>query len=79
MGKNDDLQTISIIYKLFSYQQTSELIYGFGESENARGKDLTNNKTEKKNIFLTRKLRDLFVFADQENVTFGLIYSHLKT
>ena len=58
-----------------SQQQTSELMYGFEESVTIRRQELTNNKTEKGTFFVNIKLIDLFGFADQEKVTYGLGYT----
>ena len=47
----DNLHIISIMHKvLTSAQYTSELLYGFEQSEATRRLELTTNKTEKKNI-----------------------------
>ena len=55
------------MYKLLtSIQQTSQLMYGFEESQATRRQELTNNKTEKGTFFVRRKLTDIFGFADQE-------------
>ena len=79
-GKNiekvDNLHPVCLMYKLFtSNQQTSQLIYAFEESENTRRLEITNHKTEKGNFFVRIKLKDLFGFADQEEITYGLGYS----
>ena len=72
----DELHIISIMHKLLtSQQQTSEMIYGFEESVAIRRHELTNNKTEKGTLFVNIKLIDLFGFADQEKVTYGLGYT----
>ena len=74
--KVDNLHPISLIYKLLtSNQQTSQLMYGFEESQATRRQELTNNKTEKGTFFVRIKLKDLFGFADQEKITYGLGYS----
>ena len=80
LEKVDNLHTISLMWKLLtSTQGTSELMYGFEESEATRRLELTNNKTEKGTFFVRIKLCDLFGFADQEKITYGLGYSlHLK-
>ena len=51
---------------LTSTHQTSQLMYGFEESQASRRQELTNNKTEKGTFFVRIKLTDLFGFADQE-------------
>ena len=64
------------MYKLLtSNQQTSQLMYGFEESQATRRQELTNNKTEKGTFFVRIKQKDLFGFADQEKKTFGLGYN----
>ena len=50
-------------------------MYGFEESVTIRGQELKNNKTEKGTFFVNIKLNDLFGFADQEKVTYGLGYT----
>ena len=76
LEKVDNLHPISLMYKLLtSNQQTSELMYGFEESQATRRQELTNNKTEKGTFFVRIKLKDLFGFADQEKITYGLGYS----
>ena len=48
LEKVDNLHPISLKYKLLtSNQQTSQLMYGFEESQATRRQELTNNKTEK--------------------------------
>ena len=51
------------------------MMYGFEKSQATRRQELTNNKTEKGTFFVTIKLKDLFGFADQEKITYGLGYS----
>ena len=64
------------MYKhLTSQQQTSQLMHGFEESSTIRRQELTNNKTEKGTFFVRTKLKDLFGFADQEKITYGLGYT----
>ena len=76
LEKVDNLHPISLMIKLLtSTQQTSQLIYGFEESSTIRRQELTNNKTEKGTFFVRIKLKDLFGFADQEKITYGLGYS----
>ena len=50
-------------------------MYGFEESTAIRRQELTNNKTEKGTFFARIKLKDLFGFADQEKITYGLGYT----
>ena len=76
LGKLDNLHPISLMYQLLtSTQQTSQLMYGFDESENTRRLEIPNHKTEKGTFFVRIKLKDLFGFADQEKLTYGLGYT----
>ena len=76
LEKVDNLHPICLMHKLLtSNQQTSQLMYGFEESQATRRQELTNNKTEKGTFFVRIKLKDLFGFADQEKITYGLGYS----
>ena len=76
LEKVDNLHPISLMYKLLtSNQQTSQLMYGFEESQATRRQELTNNKTEKGTFFVRIKLTDIFGFADQEKTTYGLGYT----
>ena len=64
------------MYKLLaSTQQTSQLMYDFEENSTIRRQELTNNNSEKGTSFLRIKLKDLFGFADQEKITYGLGYT----
>ena len=76
LEKVDNLHPISLMYKLLtSNQQTSQLMYGFEESQATRRQELTNNKTEKGTFFVRIRLSDIFGFADQEKITYGLGYT----
>ena len=76
LEKVDKVHPHSSMYKLLtSTQQISQLMYGFEESVAIRRQELTNNKTEKVTFFVRIKLRDLFGFADQEKITYGLDYT----
>ena len=76
LEKVDILHPICLMYKLLtSSQQTSQLMYGFEESVTIRRQELTNNKTEKGTFFVRIKLKDLFGFADQGKITYGLGYT----
>ena len=76
LEKVDILHPICLMYKLLtSSQQLSQLMYGFEESTTIRRQELTNNKTEKGTFFVRIKLKDLFGFADQEKITYGLGYT----
>ena len=50
-------------------------MYGFEEDTTIRRQELTNNKNEKGTFFVRIKLKDLFGFADQEKITYGLGYT----
>ena len=70
LEKVDNLHTVSLKNKLLtSGQQTSELMYGFEESQATRRVELTTNKTEKGTFFVNIKLIDLFGFDEKEKVT----------
>ena len=56
-------------------QHISELMYGFEESQATRRQKITNNQTEKGTFFVNIKPIDLFGFADQVKVTYGLSYT----
>ena len=76
LEKVDNLHPISLMYKLLtSNQQTSQLMYGFEESQATRRQELTTNKTEKGTFFVRIRLSDIFGFADQEKITYGLGYT----
>ena len=76
LEKIDNLHPICLMYKCWtSSQQTSQLMYGFEESTTIRRQELTTNKTEKGTFFVRIKLKDLFGFADQEKLTYGLGYT----
>ena len=76
LEKVDNLHLISLMYKLLtSISQTSQLLYGFEESGTIRRQELTNNKNAKGTFFVRIKLKDLFGFADQEKITYGLGYT----
>ena len=76
LEKVDNLHPISLMYKLLTRTyQTRQLLYGFEESSTIRRQELTNNKTEKGTFFVRIKLKDLFGFADQEKITYGLGYT----
>ena len=76
LEKVDNLHPISLMYKLLiSNQQTSQLMYGFEESQATRRQELTNNKTEKGTFFVRIKLTDIFGIDDQEKKPYGLGYT----
>ena len=76
LEKVDNLHLISLMYKLLtSTKSTSQLMYGFEENLSVRRQELTNNKNEKVTFFVRIKLKDLFGFADQEKITYGLGYT----
>ena len=76
LEKVDNLHLISLMYKLLtSTKSTSQLMYGFEENLSVRRQELTNNKNEKGTFFVRIKLKNLFGFADQEKITYGLGYT----
>ena len=76
LEKVDNLHAVSLIHKLLtSTKSTSQLMYGFEEDTTIRRQELTNNKNEKGTFFVRIKLKDLFGFADQEKITYGLGYT----
>ena len=76
LEKVDNLHAVSLIHKLLtSTKSTSQLMYGFEESETIKRQELTNNKNEKGTFFVRTKLKDLFGFADQEKITYGFGYT----
>ena len=76
LEKVDNLHPISLMHKLLtSTQQTSQLMYGFEESQATRRQELTTNKTEKRTFFVRIRLSDIFGLADQEKITYGLGYT----
>ena len=76
LEKVDNLHPICLMHKLLtSTHQTSQLMYGFEESQATRRQELTTNKTEKGTFLVRIKLTDIFGFADQEKITYGLGYS----
>ena len=76
LEKVDNLHLISLLYKLLtSTKSTSQLLYGFEENLSVRRQELTNNKNEKGTFFVRIKLKDLFGFAHQEKITYGLGYT----
>ena len=76
LEKVDNLHPFSLMYKFLTRnQQTSQLMYGFEESQATRRQELTNSKTEKGAFFVRIKLTDIFGFADQEKITYGLGYT----
>ena len=76
LEKVDNLHPISLMVELLtSTSQTLQLLYGFEESTVVRRQELTNNKDEKGTFFVRIKLKDLFGFADQEKITYGLGYT----
>ena len=76
LEKVDNLHPICLMHKLLtSNQQTSQLMYGFEESQATRRQELITNKTEKGTFFVRIRLSDIFGFADQEKITYGLGYT----
>ena len=81
LEKVDNLHPVCLMHKLLtSNQQTSQLMYGFEESQATRRQELTNNETEKGTFFVRIKLKDLLGFADQEKSILWIgLQSHVKT
>ena len=76
LEKVDNLHPVCLMYKfLTSTQQTSQLMYGFEESEATRRLELTKYKKSKGTYFVRIKLTDVFGYADQEDITYGLGYT----
>ena len=76
LEKVDTLHPICLMYKLLtSTSRTSQLLCGFEQSTTIRRQELTNNKNELGTFFVRIKLKDLFGFADQEKITYGLGYT----
>ena len=79
-GKNleniDHAHIVSLMYKLLSSSRDSDdLSIGFDRSRDRRKRELLNNKTQKGKFHLRIYLKDVFGFADfQEVGTFGLSY-----
>ena len=75
LEKIDNLHCVSLMYKMLcTIKNTSEPMYGFEIDNAVRRLELTNNKTEKGTFFVRIKLKDIFGFADQEKITYGLGY-----
>ena len=76
LEKVDNLHPICLMYKLLpSTQQTSQIRYGFEDSQATIRQRLTTNKTEKGTFSVRMKLTDIFGFVDQEKITYGFGYS----
>ena len=76
LEKIDNLHPICLMHKLLtSTSQTSQLLYGFEENLSVKRQELPNKKNEKGTFFVRIKLKDLFGFADQEKITYGLGYT----
>ena len=75
LEKVENLHPIGLMYKLLtSSKGTSELVYGFEDNQTVRRQELTNRKTEKGTYFVRIRLTDIFGFATQHKVTYGLGY-----
>ena len=79
-GKNleniDHAHIVSLMYKLLSSSRDSDdLSIGFDRSRDRRKRELLNNKTQRGKFHLRIYLKDVFGFAEfQEVGTFGLSY-----
>ena len=84
-GKNleniDHAHIVSLMYKLLSSSRDSDdLSIGFDRSRDRRKRELLNNKTQKGKFHLRIYLKDVFGFAEfQEVGTFGLSYRLILT
>ena len=78
LEKVENLHTASLMYKLLSScHDTNEPLYGFDSNINRRRQELTNNKEagEKGTFYSRIRLIDIFGFADQDKITYGLGYN----
>ena len=62
---------------LSSSHDTNDILYGFDSNVNRRREELTNNKEagEKGTFYSRIRLIDIFGFADQDKITYGLGYN----
>ena len=77
LEKVENLHTVSLMHKLLSScHETIEPLYGFDSNINRRRQELTKNKEDlEKGTFYNRiRLIDIFGFADQDKITYGLGY-----
>ena len=72
----DHAHIVSLMYKLFSSSRDSyELSIGFDRSRDRRRRESNNNKTQRGKYHLRIYLKDVFGFAEHQQVgTFGLGY-----
>ena len=78
LEKVENLHTVSLMHKLLSScHDTNDLLYGFDSSIPRRREELTNNKEagEKGTFYNRIRLIDIFGFADQDKITYGLGYN----
>ena len=78
LEKVENLHTVSLMHKLLSSSHdTYDIIYGFDSSIPRRREELTNNKEagEKGTFYNRIRLIDIFGFADQDKITYGLGYN----
>ena len=74
----ENLHTVSLMHKLLSSSHdTIDLLYGFDSNVDRRREELTNNKEvgEKGTFYSRIRLIDIFGFADQDKITYGLGYN----
>ena len=76
MENIDHAHIVSLMYKLLSSSRDSDdLSIGFDRSRDKRKRELLNNKTQKGKFHLRIYLKDVFGFAEYQEVgTFGLSY-----
>ena len=76
MENIDHAHIVSLMYKLLSSSRDSDdLSIGFERSRDKRKRELLNNKTQKGKFHLRIYLKDVFGFAEYQEVgTFGLSY-----
>ena len=78
LEKLEKLHTVSLMHKLLSScHDTTDLLYDFDSNIARRREELTNFKEAgEKGIFYNRiRLIDIFGFADQDKITYGLGYN----
>ena len=74
----ENLHTVSLMHKLLSSSHdTNDILYGFDSNVARRRQELTNNKEpgEKGTFYNRIRLIDIFGFADQDKITYGLGYN----
>ena len=75
LEKVENLHPVSLMHKLLSSSHdTTDLLYGFESNITRRREELTNNKEagEKGTFYNRIRLIDIFGFADQDKILYGL-------